>query len=342
VPLPEFPLSSVCRAIATFVSDQLQASQNHIHVRIGSPANAVPSETDTEHRINLFFYRFEPGGFGPAASPGEAWLLRLHCLVTAFGVQEEQVSAGENDLRLLGGVLRAFHERPVLDPLPVNGQVVRTQVVFQPLSADELNHIWSTQGEVAYRPSVAYEMALVPVLPRQLTPGGPLVGAVGFEVHATEAGRRAPFGGVAAPPAVPLTTIDTGVADWAPRIAFVHGGRAAESLAFAVGSPELAAFVPRVWIAGEKDSPVSLSWQIWDSAEGWRPQGDPVAAAASGPVLDPDQAASATTEPLDLPFTDRAGQAVVSASRVFTRVGDGASLTVRSNPLLVNLFEVSP
>lgn len=342
MPLPESPLSQVCRSIAGFLSERLEASLNHIHVRIGSPADAVPKETDTDHRVNLFFYRLEPNAFAPAADPGEPWRLRLHCLVTAFGVQEDQVSAGENDLRLLGGVLRAFHERPVLDGVAVNGDEVRAQVVFQPLSTEEINHVWATQGEASYRPSVAYEMALIPVLPSAPRIGGPLVGALGFEARSGMASRRAPFSGVASPPPVLFFAVDTGREDWAPRICFVDGGACAESLSFAVDSQELADFAPRVWIAGEAGSAVSLAWEVWDREQGWRPEDPPVPAAASTPAIDPEQAASAVTSAADLPFDDHPGQAVLYAERQYTRGSDGALLSVRSNPLLVNLFEEGP
>jgi len=342
MPLPESPLSQVCRAIAGFLSERLEASLNHIHVRIGSPADAVPKETDNDHRVNLFFYRLEPGGFGPAADPDEPWRLRLHCLVTAFGVKEDQVPAGENDLRLLGGVLRAFHEQPVLDGVAVNGEEVRTQVVFQPLSVEEINHVWATQGEASYRPSVAYEMALVPVLPREPRIGGPLVGALGFEARAGMASRRAPFSGVAAPPPVLPFAVDTGREDWAPRICFVHGGACAESLSFAVGSQELDDFEPRVWIAGDVGSTVRLAWEVWDREQGWRPAGSPVPATASSTAIDPEQAASTVTAATDLPFDDHPGQAVLYAERQYTRGSDGALLSVRSNPLLVNLFQEGP
>jgi len=337
--LPASSLSQVCRSIADFVSNRLQAPQRHIQVRIGNPASAAPGQGDTDHRVNLFFYRFEPNAYAPDPDPGENWLLRLHCLVTTFGVDEDQISGGENDLRLLGGVLQAFHERPILDPLAVNGTTIRTEVIFQPLAVDEINHIWATQGsDVAYRPSVAYEMALVPILPRTPTAGGPLVGAIGFEVRADEAGRHAPFGGQAQPPAVTAREVDTRLEDWAPSVCFVAGGACRESVAFAVGSPELAAFAPRVWVAGLDGAAVRLRWEIWDAQAGWRSGGTDVDTTATGPRLDPDQAAGATTVAVTLPFTDHAGQSVLYAERTFNRALDGAQVSVRSNPLLVNLF----
>ncbi len=332
--LPVSSLSQVCRSIADFLANRLEAAQNNIQVRIGSPASAAPIQGDNEHRVNLFFYRVEPNGFGPFAAPDETWLLRLSCLVTTFGVEEDQISPGENDLRLLGGVLSAFHERPILDPVVINGTTVSPQVVFQPLGMEEINHLWATQGEVAYRPSVAYEMALIPILPRNPRLGGPLVGAIGFEVRANDAGRHDPFNGAAVPPPVVAREVDTRLEGWAPSICFVTGGTCVESVSLAVGT----AFAPQVWVAGLDGVAVRLRWEIWDGQDGWRPGGAVVNTAATGPRLDPDQAASARTTPIALPFNDHAGQAVLYAERTFNRAADGAQITVRSNPLLVNFF----
>ncbi|HEV8579147.1 MAG TPA: DUF4255 domain-containing protein [Thermoanaerobaculia bacterium] len=337
--LPASSLSQVCRSIADFVSNRLEAAQRNIQVRIGSPASAAPAQNDTDHRVNLFFYRIEPNGFGPAAAPDETWLLRLSCLVTTFGVEEDQISAGENDLRLLGGVLSAFHERPILDPVAINGTTVRPQVVFQPLGMEDINHLWATQGEVAYRPSVAYEMALVPVPPRTPRIGGPMVGGVSFEVRSGVEHSGAPFAGQELlPPPVIAREVDTRREDWAPRICFVASGACVESVSFAVGSPELAAFAPRVWVAGIDGAAVRLRWEIWDAQTGWRPGGTDVNTTATGPLLDPDQPAGATTVAVTLPFDDHAGQSALYAERTFNRAVDGVQITVRSNPLLVNLF----
>jgi len=185
MPLPLSSLSRVCRYVADFVGSELEASTHSVRVLIGSPAEAA-KDAETEHRINLFFYLIEPSGFGLGMAPGETWLLRLHCLVTAFGAAESPVSSGENDLRLLGEVLRAFHEKPVLPPLDIDGLTVRMQAVFEPLTLDQINHIWSTQGDVTYRPSIGYEMSLLPVVPKMPAVASPLVSAIEVGVHAVE------------------------------------------------------------------------------------------------------------------------------------------------------------
>jgi hypothetical protein len=336
--LPASSLSQVCRSIADFVSSRLEAAQNNVQVRIGSPASAASVQGDNEHRVNLFFYRVEPNGFGPAAAPDETWLLRACCLVTSFGVDEDQVSAGENDLRLLGGVLSAFHEKPILDPVAIDGTTVRVQVVFQPLGTEDINHLWATQGDVPYRPSVAYEMALIPVPPRRPRLGGPLVGAIGLEVRSDMAGRHDPPGTRAPPPQVVAREVDTHPEGWAPSVCFVTGGACVESVSLALGSAALAGFDPRVWVAGLSGAAVRLRWEVWDGQAGWRPGGATVDAAATGPRLDPDRVAGVPTTAVALPFDDRAGQAVLYAERTYERAADGARVTVRRNPLLVSLF----
>ncbi|HSC70205.1 MAG TPA: DUF4255 domain-containing protein, partial [Candidatus Methylomirabilis sp.] len=288
--LPRSSLSQVCRAVADFVSVGLDASANSIQVMIGSPANAAPAATDTSHRVNLFFYRIEPAGFFTGDTPGDPWWVRLHCLVTGFGIDEEQVSAGENDLRLLGEVMRLFHETPVQSALTVDDETFRLQVVFLPLGADDLNHIWSTQGDVSYRPSIAYEMALAPVMPQEHRPESPLVGRIGSEVRAVPAARTSPFAGATAAPPVPRSTVDISRPDWAPVICFVADGECAQSLLFALGSQELDAFVPRVWVAGEPEAAVTLAWQHWRSSGGWQDVADTTGTTATVLALDPDAA----------------------------------------------------
>src|SRR5215510_13463833 len=181
--LPETNLSRACRSIADFIQKAFAAASHPIQVRVGTPAAAQPGTTDTEHRLNLFFHRFEPIAFG-SEQPNEIWWIRVHCVITAFAVDEDRISAGESDLRLIGEVLRLFHETPVLAPVDVGGEVMQAQMVPQPLGLDQIQQLWQTQSEVAYRPSLAYEVALVPIVPKVPAIGGPLVGEIGAEVGA--------------------------------------------------------------------------------------------------------------------------------------------------------------
>lgn len=340
--LPQSTLSRICRAIADFLATSLNASTNNLRVMIGNPAAAAPGPSVNEHRLNLFFYRVEPVGMFNAAAPDEIWRVRLHCLITAFARNEPQVSAGENDMRLIGEVVRIFHERPLMNSLTLDGEEVRMEVLYNAIGLDDLNHLWATQGDVALRPSVAYELSLAPVIPSTRDTGSPLVAATGLQVFGDMDARHAPFtaDGMVWEPAVPYRRVRGEPEDWTPAICLIHGGSCALSLSFALDSPALSGFTPRVWIAGPAGSPVILRWDTWDSTGGWIRAGTGVNASASGEVMDPAQAGTAATQPVSLPFTDHAGQAVLYAERSYVRGSDGASLTVRSNPVLVNLYQV--
>ncbi|MFY0568251.1 DUF4255 domain-containing protein [Archangium lansingense] len=338
--LPESSVSSACRSVAEFLRQRFRASSGQtVQVLIGAPANAQPETGDTEHRVNLFFHRFEPAGFGSDSPPGATWWLRVHCLVTAFAVDESPVSAGENDLRLLGEVIRFFHEKPVMDSVSVAGETMRAEVIFQPLNLEDINRLWSTQNDVAYRPSVAYEVALVPVVPAVRAIPPPRVGAVGQEVRATM-NRSVVFTRGAQPPPVLAGAVEVSREDWAPRICFVVDGVCAQSLTFQVGSPELAAFQAEVLIAGAPGSKVELRWQAWDAQSGWSDAGSPVEVTVRVPAIDPDAPGSTTS--VNLPFTNHAGQLLLYAVHTYPRAADGGTgptLEARSNPLLISLFK---
>jgi hypothetical protein len=339
--LPQSTLSRVCRSIADFLAQRLNANANSIRVLIGTPAAAAPTASVNEHRVNLFFYRIEPSGFFPDVAPDEIWRVRLHCLVTPFGRTEGQTSAGENDLRLLGEIVRVFHETPILPEVSVSAQFVRMEALFHPLTIDEINHLWGTQGDVAYRPSVAYELTLLPVIPSRLGTGSPLVGTTGTQVYGRMDARHAPLTADGATwfPEVHARRVTGESEEWAPAICLVHEGVCVESLSFALGSAALTAFTPHVWVAGPGGTAVTLVWEIWDHALGWRTAGGTQSTIASGEELDPANVADATTASFALPFSNHTGQAVLYAERSFTRASDGAALKVRSNPVLVNLYQ---
>jgi len=323
--------------MANFVSAGLNEGDITVRVTLGNPGEA-PAETD-HHRLNLFFFRFEPFQFDPDSLPGENWYLRMHCLITPFALLEDSTSAGENDLRLVGEVLRLYHESPVFE-LTVEEQTFHVQVIMQNLGLDQINQLWSTQGDVAYRPSLLYEISLAPVIPRVKAKGAPLSGALSLQARADMQSVA-----VTAPvpsPSMAAMAVNARPEDWAPAICLVVAGECVQSLSLGLGTPELAALTPNVWIAGKPGDAVELRWELWDAASGWQIQNGSIAAAASTTILDPDQAATAITVATPLPFTDHAGQAVLYASRRYMRGADGVTVTVRSNPILINLFGTSP
>jgi hypothetical protein len=340
MPLPTSSLSQACRAIADFISTGINASANSIRIMIGNPADAVPAQSENQHRLNLFFYLIEPSGFFPDTHTGDCWWIKLKCLITGFGLAEEQISSGENDLRLLGEVIRLFHENPVLNGLEIENENFLLQVIFQPLNPDDLNHIWSTQGDVSYRPSVAYEMSLLPVIPKDKSIGSPLVGVIGSEVRGMIKAKEVTFSGDLFTPMVAFKQVDPSLEDWAPAICLIHGGQCVQSLSFARDSDTLENFTPGVWVAGRKGSAVTLVWEKWTSKQGWQRQSKTEDATAVTSAINPAETDSAVTFSIDLPFTeDEVGQAVLYAERTYTRVVDGHMITVRSNPVMVTIYE---
>lgn len=345
--LPDPPLAQVCRKLRERLVARYQGDSTQ--VTLGHPAAAARGSS---RRLNLFVYRVEPGGFASGTVPDQPWLVRLHCLITAFGESEGATSAttvdplaGDTDLRLLGDVLAFFHEHPILDlgaievdggagsadPSPRAPWEARLQIVFEPLGIDDINHLWATQGDVPYRPSIAYEMSLVPILPRVPGAEPPRVGRIGLETRAAIGDHQDVFGGRIDAPVPGPWSIDPGRDDWAPRIAFVDRGRFVESLGLRSPTSDVPPIEVGLWIVG--DGRVLLRWQIWDRERGWRDHPPEIPTMAQSPAFDPETSDPGLATHHRLPL-DRPGQALAHVVREAT----AERAEVRSNPLLVSLY----
>jgi hypothetical protein len=339
MPLVQPSVAQVCKSIAGFLTGEFSGGDTSVRVLTGSPADAVPGDSDADHRLNLFFFRFEPAGLVPDLVPGQTQMVRLHCLATPFAVSEGSISAGENDLRIIGELIRIFQESPVFR-FELGGEGFHIQVIFLNLGIDQLNQLWSTQGDTVYRPSVLLEVSLAPVIPDEALVEGPLTAAVGQEVRANL--QAEPPSLVATPPPPGLMRPITSREDWTPGLVLVHDGVALQSISLELAGPALAAFTPRAWVAGAPGENVTLVWELWDSSEGWRAGDSGTPAVIASSAVDPAAAGSAPTVALALPFDDRAGQMVLYAERSLVRAADGAAITLRSNPVLINLYEAAP
>jgi len=347
-------LSQVCRKIAEFVKAgvnheglDMSSHAGHEHnveqVTIDNPA-AVGSGGKSDagsdiHRLNLFFYRFEPFEFHADLLPGESWLLRTHCLITPFAVSEDNVSAGENDLRLLGEVMRVFHETPVLNvTVDDSGENVdfAIQALFESLSTESINQIWSTQGsELAFRPSLSYEFSMAPVLPLSRSVGAPLVGATGLVAHAgmESAGSiGTDYSDIVQTPQVNRVSVDTGSEEWAPVICFIHEGNYARSLLFSGAPTQL-----DIKVAGRIDDELKLYWDVWDKLSGWQTRTAEHLVQIHDVEIDPAHVGSADAT-LSVPITG-SGQATLYAERTWQNLPEQPERTVRSNVLLLTVYE---
>ena len=106
------------QAIRARLKFDLFAEVDNFDVTIDTPAAAVKNKQESQGTslLNLFFYRIEPAAPPSDAGAGNRWYVRVLCIITAFSTADPtaHISDGEVDLRILGEVLRYFHEHPVL------------------------------------------------------------------------------------------------------------------------------------------------------------------------------------------------------------------------------------
>lgn len=342
--LPESSLSIICASVRDFIRLGIDAVGNNINVLIGAPAEI---EDDGEHRVSMFFYRFEPGGFQANVHPQEPWRIRLFCMVTAFGIEDDGVPAGENDLRILGQIVRVFRETPVLSAVDVNGESIRLQVIFSPATDEQINQVWSTQGDVTYRPSVIYEMTLAVIMPSELQVEPSLVARIGSQARGSMAARYEAFDGVAKGPLVSAVSINTDNPYWQPVISWIYDNECAHTLSFDINSDAFDDFTAQIWVAGDSTEEIQLQWEIWQSDTGWQQTGAPINVNPFNPFIDPDNIPAADDtfpfepgQPISIADGQTAAQGMLYAVRNVVVIEGQAAVQIRSNPILLNLYRV--
>ncbi len=342
--------SQVCNAFTARVGEAIDATANSITILIGPPGDAARSlrADPSQHVLNFFFYRLAPFEFDVDVPSDEVFRLRIQCMITPFGQALESEMPSEHELRILGDVLRALHEEQSMPLGPFDSETVHLQIVLQRPTTEELNHIWSTQEGATFRSSLAYEIALVPVVP-ELTPiNPPLVGSTGASSEANTNGSRAQpgsFAGLHDDPTVTRSVVDTAEPDWSPVACFVKDGECSQVVRVAAGSGDATSFKYMVWVTGEAGVAITLRWRTWTRVNGWSDEPATVAATAVGPVLDPNEIPSdGQLEAVSLPASiqNTAGQATLVAERDYELESErgfdgspGPTRTSRSNLLLV-------
>lgn len=333
-------LSLAARALRSSLAEPLGLTLNQI--LIGHPsAAAKEAERDPRTLLNLFFYRIEPGAMATNTGSADPLFIRAYCLITALADAETDpatlanVSAGETDLRLIGGVMQRLNALPFLRLRDENGNdIAQLQMLLTPLGIDDINHIWSTQGDTPYRLSVDYELALIPLPLERPAQRSPKVGQL--SLAAGQPGYPVATGASKLSFDAPAVRVDPNRPDWTPVIRFVTAdGTLQLAQAFSASAPPSALHIAA---AGAPGSEISLAWERWDRASGWQemPGGVAQTLAVIDSAVDPDGPpphAFAVDLPLAIP-----GQALVYATRRWTR-SDGVELTLRSNPLLISIYE---
>ena len=277
--LPISAMSDAANKLRSLLINQIDDLDDVKRIRIGSPKDTLvemESDKDKNH-LNLFFYNVSYDGYPADGLSDDPFYVRLHCLITAVGAKTGATgspSPGENDLRLIGEVMRVFHEQPVITVSGGNNiDISQLQIIPHKLNLDDLNHIWSTQGDTAYRLSVAYEMALAPIPLAAAVERNPLVGEIGTRVQGDMNGEvmaDTGFGISAFGPIVPEIKVDVSKSNWTPHVCFVYQNACEYTLAFKKGSQALTNFFPSIWIAADANAMIDLVWEKWQSDSGWQ------------------------------------------------------------------------
>lgn len=206
MPTSESSLSVAIQATADFLAARMA---DDVVVTVDAPQRAQKQAEDANaHVLNLFVYRIAPSGFHADMANDQPTFIRANLLLTAFPAGQGDPPP-DSDLRVLGQAVRVLQSFPVIPttlpsaaPAGAPAEDFRRagddlsqyqlQAVMQAPTMEELNHIWTTQGgELAYRLSSAYELALIPIEP--LTHAGPIPEVTAGEIEIAPGNARSPF-----------------------------------------------------------------------------------------------------------------------------------------------------
>ncbi len=349
--LPITAMSDAANRLRSLLIKEIDDLETISQISIGHPKSTIEGLGGELKNLNLFFYNVSYDGYPADGSSDNPFYVRLYCLITAVcksSVLNSSPSPGENDLRLIGEVMRVMHEQPIVSVDGGGSNVIaQLQIVPHSLSLDNLNHIWSTQGEEPYRLSVAYEISLLPVPLVSPIERSPRVGETGTDVSGSSDPESLPdegFGIKTSAPDVPKYTVDITKPDWIPHICFVD--EANRKLAYSMVIPKSQLPSPRsltlkAHIAGKPSSKVRFVWESWKLQRGWKFSRKTKYKTLLSSEIDPDS----FFDPLirermfetKLPIRSE-GQATLYAERIWEHP-NGSRIKLRSNPLLVTVYE---
>lgn len=330
--------SKVCSALSRHISDNIIDDGSDVRVVIGKPADAEPAEQDSDHKINLFFYRIDPYQFSPDTASGETLLTKTYCLITPFAVTEDNISSGENDLRFLGEVMRVLHEKPFVN-VAIGEDQFFVQIIQQGLSTDEINQIWSNQRDVTYRPSVAYEVSITPIIPTEKKVPAPLVGEISFvsiaDVEESKHREVSADDGVSFRPIFDKIFVDTRRNLWEQQISFAREKMLFQSISTPLNgfSTELAKY--KLVVAGEKGEKVKLTWSKWATDSGWQDLADTKEIKIDSNTVDYKDS-TVKEFAINPPSVTEKCQLLLKATR---ELENGSAIS--SNPLIISVYEDS-
>lgn len=342
-------ISTAARNLRAYLATQLVISEDNLLIGHPTLAATTAEANPGDQFINLFFFRVEYGGYPADAGNTDPFYVRLYCLITAFGNNETgedgtiTISAGENELRMMGGVMAHLHANPVLEIQDPDEQTVaRLQIVLSPLDIQDINNIWSNQVDTPYRLSVIYELALAPIPLATRRDTAKRVARIGVDAISDVIQRPLDDEGrqitVVTAHAGPMA-VNTDQEAWVPHLVLLNPDQQpVYTLAFR--DDAVTAQVPLLAL-GDNETTLTLVWEQWHAEQGWQDI-TPFPAPVVTPVqdrFDPLNFDPARAQDISLPATTP-GQLMLYAVRTVTRPG-GQTLTIRSNPLLISIYTES-
>jgi len=338
-------LSVASRTLRDYLSDTITPLAKS-QIKMDFPRRAIESVDDDQQYVNLFFYRVIRDGYPSGGTTDDPLYVRIHCLITAIGADVTDddlgttITAGENDLRLMGEIMTGFHRVPVHNVQDDSGETItQMQVVPLNLSLDDINRLWSTQGDLPYRISVGYELALIPLPLESQVERSQRVGFLGATVGAdsdikelTEEG----FDVETKSPVPSVTVVDTDKTLWVPVIALVaESGELVYTMSVQSSEDDIDL---KVMVAGDSASDVTLVWDIWNEISGWEEEVESKVVNPFSVTLDPDDFDDAEAETVTIDAIETKGQVMVTAHRKVTLV-TGETHVLKSNKLLLSVYE---
>jgi len=144
------------------------------NILFGHPASVQHSNGD-EPYLSVYFYHVYPAGNTADLRSEEPLDTIVHCIMTPLAKgsinSPNQVSPGEEDLRVLGQVMTCMHAERLLIVTNANGDpVCNVEIIPLDLSVDQLSKIIPTQPAGGFRSTVAYELSLIPLFSKKVPP----------------------------------------------------------------------------------------------------------------------------------------------------------------------------
>ena len=176
--------------------------------------------------------------------------------------------------------MRVLHQQPTITLRDNESNIIASlQVLPLNINLDNLNHIWSTQNEVSYRLSIAYELALGPIpftLPHEKSP---LVGENEFQARSDmdEAVNGTVTNLANYIPGVEYLDIDINEDNdyWIPHICYIDENNDIKSLHYVKQITTGLADDREIYLAGRSGGEVTMYWDIWrrktnNDVEAWQ------------------------------------------------------------------------